>query len=430
MKFTAAGDALIQRRIHDTFEGLDELAPFIEKGDARFFNLETTLNYEGDAPGGQFSGGTYVRCNPECLDDMMMFGFNMTSFNNNHAFDFGHDGFIQTLDYVNESGIVHSGTGMNLDEAAAPRYLETKNGRVALIAVNTSFNPAMMAGIQGRRTPGRPGINGIRLDEHFTVTPEELEFIKSFATKTGINVSKEITRKEGYYPELADGEAEFGIYRFKAGEKTKRHLTPNKADMARLEKAIYEASMQADYIMVSIHSHQITGELKEQVPDFLEEICHAAIDMGANAVIGHGPHLLRPVEVYKDSPIFYCLGDFVLELYSIEFAPEDFYEKQGLTSSDTVHDLLKKRSANFTRGLMEEARMMQTVIPYWETEGGKLTKLEFLPVELVKDGNKSEEGLPRIAKDRAFMDYFAKISAPYGVEMEYDEKSGVYTCKW
>jgi poly-gamma-glutamate synthesis protein (capsule biosynthesis protein) len=288
----------------------------------------------------------------------------------------------------------------------------------------------MMAGIQGRRTPGRPGINGIRLDEHFTVTPEELEFIKSFATKTGINVSKEITRKEGYYPELADGEAEFGIYRFKAGEKTKRHLTPNKADMARLEKAIYEASMQADYIMVSIHSHQITGELKEQVPDFLEEICHAAIDMGANAVIGHGPHLLRPVEVYKDSPIFYCLGDFVLELYSIEFAPEDFYEKQGLTSSDTVHDLLKKRSANFTRGLMEEARMMQTVIPYWETNGGKLTKLEFLPVELVKDGNKSEEGLPRIARDRAFMDYFAKISAPYGVEMEYDEKSGVYTCKW
>ena len=120
----------------------------------------------------------------------------------------------------------------------------------------------------------------------------------------------------------------------------------------------------------------------------------------------------------------------MLELYSIEFAPEDFYEKQGLTSSDTVHDLLKKRSANFTRGLMEDPRMMQTVIPYWETEGGKLTKLEFLPVELVKNGNKSEEGLPRIAVNREFMDYFAKISEPYGVKMEYDKTTGVYTCKW
>jgi hypothetical protein len=58
MRFTAAGDAIIQRRIQDEFPGYDELAPFIEQGDARFFNLETTLNKEGGCHGSQFSRGT------------------------------------------------------------------------------------------------------------------------------------------------------------------------------------------------------------------------------------------------------------------------------------------------------------------------------------------------------------------------------------
>ena len=93
MKFTAAGDAIIQKRIYDGYEGINELAPFINQGDARFFNLETSLNYEGETCASQFSGGSYLRVNPEVLDDIKEFGFNMTSFNNNHALDFFYDGF-------------------------------------------------------------------------------------------------------------------------------------------------------------------------------------------------------------------------------------------------------------------------------------------------------------------------------------------------
>ena len=84
MKFTAAGDAIIQRRIHEDFPGYDELAPFINQGDAKFFNLETTLNREGDCPGAAISGGTYIRTEPEVLYDLMEFGFNMTTACNNH----------------------------------------------------------------------------------------------------------------------------------------------------------------------------------------------------------------------------------------------------------------------------------------------------------------------------------------------------------
>ena len=126
MKFTAAGDFIIQRRIPEDFEGYSELAPFILEGDASFFNLETTLNYEGECPSSQLSGGTYIRVEPEVLEDIKSFGFNMTTANNNHALDFSYEGLYATIDALNESGLVHAGLGMNLAEASAPKYLDTK----------------------------------------------------------------------------------------------------------------------------------------------------------------------------------------------------------------------------------------------------------------------------------------------------------------
>ena len=85
MKFTAVGDVIISRRIQEDFEGYSELAPIINEGDVKFFNLETTLNKKGECYASQASGGTWLRTNPEVLDDVKKFGFNVTSFNNNHA---------------------------------------------------------------------------------------------------------------------------------------------------------------------------------------------------------------------------------------------------------------------------------------------------------------------------------------------------------
>ena len=431
MKFTAVGDAIIQRRIQSDFEGYEELRPFIMQGDARFFNLETTLNYEGECPASQFSGGTYIRTVPEVLDDLKKFGFNMATANNNHALDFSYEGLERTRTSLDESGLVHAGIGRNLAEASAPRYLDTKNGRVALIAVNTSFHPPMMAGKQTERVKGRAGINGITIEEKLTLTRDELDFIRDLSHRIGVNVSREIVRKEGYYPPLADNEAEFGTLKFTLGDETKRTLVPNKSDMERLARAIREAKFGADQVMISVHSHQIDGQSKEDVPVFLSEIAHSCIDWGADAIIGHGPHLLRPIEIYKERPIFYSLGDFVNELYSVEIAPAEFFDSYGLDANkDTVYDLLKKRSHNFTVGLMEDKKMMETIIPLWETdEKGDLVSLKFLPVELGRKCKKSDEGLPRRAKDLSLVDRLAEMSKPYGVEMTVED-DGTVTCKW
>lgn len=429
MKFTAVGDMIIQKRIYEDYEGFTELAPFIKQGDARFFNLETTLNREGEACGSQFSGGTYLRTNPEVLDDIKRFGFNMTSFNNNHAMDFFYTGFACTLDAVSKSGLVHSGAGRNLAEASAPRYLETKNGRVALISVNSDFDPSMMAGEQSPRVPGRPGINGLRLEKYIELPKEELDHIRRIAKATNINAYKDIIRKEGYHPALEDEECELGDLKFTLGERPRHVMKIKEDDIARVEKAIYEAQLQADYIIVSVHSHQISGDAKENPAEFLKDFAHRCIDAGAHAIVGHGPHLLRPIEVYKDCPIFYSLGDFVLQLYSIELAPEDFFAKHGLTSSSTVHELLKKRSKNFTVGLMTDPRMFRSVIPCWETIGTKLTKLTLMPIEISMNGNKSENGLPHRSYNPEIAEYLAKMCEPYGTKMKL-EKDGLITCEW
>lgn len=429
MKFTAAGDAIIQKRIYEDYEGLNELAQFITQGDARFFNLETTLNYEGETCASQFSGGTYLRANPEVLDDVKKFGFNMTSFNNNHAMDFHYEGFFKTLENVKKSGLVHSGAGRNLAEASAPRYLETKNGRVALISVNSNFDPSMMAGAQSRRVQGRPGINGLRIEKHVELPKEDLEYIKKIAAMTNINAAKDIVRKEGYYAELAGDECELGELKFVLGDEPRYVMEVNEDDIKRVDEAIYEAQLQADYIMVSVHSHQISGDAKENPSQFLKDFAHHCIDVGAHAIIGHGPHLLRPIEVYKDCPIFYSLGDFILQLYDIELAPEDFFNKHGLTSSSTVHELLKKRSKNFSVGLMTDARMFRAVIPYWETDGTKLTKLTLMPIEMSMDGNKSAVGLPRRSYNPEIAEYLKKMCEPYGTRIILEE-NGLISCKW
>ena len=428
MKFTAVGDILVQKRLPQNYDGFEEIKAFIEQGDARFFNLETTLNYEGECFASQFSGGTYVRTNPEMYYDMLRYGFNMTSANNNHAFDFSYEGFAKTLETLNKSGITHAGIGNNLHQASAPAYLETPNGRVALISVSTSFNETMMAGVQSRRVIGRPGVNGLRITRKVVVPKDDFDTIKRVGDMCGINCSKMITRGEGYHPYLPDGVCEIGEQQFILGEDYGLIYEINPKDIERLKDSIREAELCADYTIVSVHHHQIEGMDKTTVPEFHKELMRNIIDWGADAVLGHGPHLLRAIEVYKDKPIFYSLGDFLIQLYDVALAPEDFYSQYGMSSDDSVIELLKKRSRDFTAGLMSQRVMREAVIPFWETDGKKLKSLKLMPIYESCGEGKHIEGLPQKAKDVAFMDKLAKMSKPYGVEIKQED--GLWACYW
>lgn len=63
----------------------------------------------------------------------------------------------------------------------------------------------------------------------------------------------------------------------------------------------------AELIVVEVH-WGIEGENYPQVSQV--ELAHSAIDMGANVVIGHHPHVLQGIEIYKESLIAYSMGNF------------------------------------------------------------------------------------------------------------------------
>src|SRR5207302_502157 len=75
--------------------------------------------------------------------------------------------------------------------------------------------------------------------------------------------------------------------------------------LAAFAEDISALRREADIVVASCH-----WGLGEEVLDYMREIAHAAIEAGADVVVGHGPHYSLPVEVYRGKPIFYGLGSF------------------------------------------------------------------------------------------------------------------------
>lgn len=417
MSFTAAGDMLVQRRLPKDYPGFAEIVSEIEKGDMRFFNLETTIhNYE--SYGSQYNGGSYLCAPPEVLDDAKRFGFNITSFANNHTLDFSYGGVEKTLENLRKAGIPSSGVGLNMQQASSPAYLDCESGRVALIGVTSSFNLAAMAGNASHSIIGRPGINGLRYSTTYYLEPKYAEVLKEISAATHMNARHEVIRAEGYLPPLPENVIEFDTLTFELGDKVDKKTAVHPGDMARIERSIYEAGLQADYIVVSIHCHEMKAAVKHEGPDFLEEFAHRCIDCGAHAVVGHGPHVIRALEVYKGRPIFYSLGDFVLQNENIPKQPADYFELYQLPTDATMRDLFKTRDAGFTRGLQTKREAFETFVPHWKMENGKLTKLTLLAVELGFGLPRSRSGWPAPAKNSSILEQLAELSVPYGTKFK------------
>ena len=411
MKITAVGDCALQKRLPKYYDGFEEVRDYIMQGDVRFFNLETTVCE--DCYPGKYSGGTWLRTEPEVLRDALDFGFNVTTPANNHCMDFSYEGFLQTLDNIKAVGLPSSGGGRTLAEATAPAYIDTPAGRAAVISCTSSYSYGAEAGEQSRDLRGRPGINPLRTEQVIYLPREEFDQLSAIADKVGLNDYNNILVKEGYRNPPKEGVLDFCKTEFRIGEP-KITYRMNQEDLDRIKTAIRDARFQADIVLISIHSHNCEKGDKEAVPDFLADFCHMCIDAGAHAVLGHGPHLLRPLEIYKGFPIFYSLGDFILHLENGKIIPDDYYRKYGLTPDAGVYEVFRKRTRDFTVGLQRQSVMMEAVIPFFEFEGGVLKELKLLPVELGLGKPHSQIGWPRVKWDGGILERYAEMSAPFG----------------
>ena len=81
-------------------------------------------------------------------------------------------------------------------------------------------------------------------------------------------------------------------------------------DWTTVKQEISQLAGKVDVLFVSVHAG---GEYRRQPERRKVEFCRAVIDAGADAVIGHHPHWIQPVEIYEGKPIFYSLGNFVFD---------------------------------------------------------------------------------------------------------------------
>ena len=87
-------------------------------------------------------------------------------------------------------------------------------------------------------------------------------------------------------------------------------------NLAQAKKIIEDARGQADWVVVNIHwgsEYQHNYSLGQQ------KIGRELIDSGADIIIGHHPHVVQGMEIYKKRPIFYSLGNFIFDQY---FSPD------------------------------------------------------------------------------------------------------------
>jgi len=274
MTITLAGQSMIRSDTRATAPSAVPVIQGLLKGDVVFTNFEAAVAEKGET----VHEGRGFLTPPEALDAMTTFGFNLLSLSGNHAFDLKVAGIQNTTREAGSRKIVHAGTGNNLAEAAAPAYLHTPKGTIALIA---SASGLIAPG--GSATADRPGVNELRI-------------------------------------EAGDKENEATVDLPGAPGNT-----PNPGDSQRILQSIRDARQHADLVIVYQHNHVFgnhsfttifTEGMQERLApnDWLKKWTHAEVDAGADIVVMHGAPLLHGVEIYHGKPIFYDLGNFIYNL--------------------------------------------------------------------------------------------------------------------
>ncbi len=396
------------------------LAALIGDADAALTNLEVLPNGFRGHPDHQ-SGGTHMGSRASVLDELIALGFNLFPAATNHVMDYGIAGLLATMAALDARGARYAGIGRNLAEARMPAYLDTDRGSVALIACASTFGTGWQASDQRPDMPGRPGLNPLRATTTSDVTPDQLAMLREIAEGLGVEQRRQELIRLGFAFPPDDPEVfPFFGNRFRAAGRHGTTAEANPADADAIATWVREARGRADLVIVSLHAHE-QGATKEDPAGFIQPFARRAIDAGAHVVVGHGPHLLRGMELYRGRPIFYSLGNFIAQDELIERFPSDAYARFQVAPAGTPHDITLARSGDDgRRGFGADARYCETIVPRLTWSGDTLAGIELAPVTLRQNDPFHRRGRPRLARGdeaESILDRFARLSAPFGVRL-------------
>ncbi|MDP2856790.1 MAG: CapA family protein [Bacillota bacterium] len=419
LKLVAAGDLLISRRLSLYNEPrYRAIIDAIRDADVSFANLEVLIhNFEGYPS--EHSGGNYMAMPPYVAGELKWAGFNLLSRANNHAGDYSAGGLAATSRHLDEAGLAHAGVGENLARARAPVYLEIQRARVAMLSISSTCPPGSRAGQQRPDLQGRPGANGLRHKAVYRVSSQTISHLRVASEELGWERYKREMVSRGVQAPEDDTRCELLGRVFVAHEKPGIHTTPDPQDTKAMVDGIRAARRQADFVLVSVHSHERDEDL--QMPaNFMQVFCRACVDAGADAIIGHGPHVLRGIEIYQGRPIFYSLGNFVYQSQTLDFLPADIFERFGLDELRSYPaDAFDARYNG--DGLRREPRWWQSLLVKCEYEASKLTAVSLIPVTLGRHAHRAQQGRPLLANDEEAMEILSRVqrlSEPFGTRIE------------
>jgi poly-gamma-glutamate synthesis protein (capsule biosynthesis protein) len=420
VSFALTGDSIITRKlsVYDEPSFL-RVINLIRGADVAFTNLEM-LFHDFEPYAMSASGGTYMRAEPALVKDLVWAGFDMVARANNHSGDYGVLGMNLTTKYVAEAGLLQAGVGQSLAEAREAKFLETARGRVALISVASTFPDHSRAGRTRGDMPARPGLNPLRFETVTTATPAHLASLQAMAAEINGGPAP-----AGPAPSTLN----FFGRRFTAGDTPGVTTVPNAEDLAEIAAVVRSAAGLADYTIVTIHAHE--GGRDRLVPaDFLVTFARAMVDAGADLFVGHGPHVLRGVEMYKGRPILYSLGDFIFQNETLMRLPSENYETYGLEADKHVNDFNDARYDFDKRSFPADPLIWEAVVAVPRFRGQELTELAFHPITLGHGQSRSVRGRPLFAEGslgQKILGDLVKLSAEMGTKITIRDGVGYVT---
>ncbi|RYE02075.1 MAG: CapA family protein [Sphingomonadales bacterium] len=421
-EFTLAGvgDLIYLRPMLATLEARSpDMLRLLRDADVTFGNFETSildLATTKAVPQAE-SGGTWMLGDPRVPAEVAKFGIDIVSHANNHATDWGVEGMAETGERLTAAGLVWAGTGKNMSAARAPRYLDTAKGRIALVSATSSFTPMSRASDPVGEVAGRGGANTIRTVRTTLVSPEQLTALEGIAAKS---------------PLRADGRKGDAVQlmgtRYAAGTADAKELsfsyrmTPGDVEANML--SIRQARQNGNFVIFSVHNHEPGNDFQDPA-DFAIDLARKAIDAGADVYMGHGPHQLRGIEIYKGKPIFYSLGNFAMMNNSLDAIPADMYDQFDTSpGAATVPELLQARN---TRSF-GNAVLYESVIATSHFSGGQLREIRLYPIDLGVEIKGADRGVPRTATRAHGQEILARLqrlSKPFGTDIRIENGVGV-----
>ena len=199
---------------------------------------------------------------------------------------------------------------------------------------------------------------------------------------------------------------------------------------------VRDAANRSEFVLVSLHCHEGTEDnwYSPRAASFIEDFERKAIDPGATMLVGHGPHMLRGIEIYKRRPIFYSLNGLLMEFEAGEhkMTPEMF-EAFGFSRDALPSDLQMSRAHDANGnpvGLHANPKFSRACVAICDCDtDGVAVKL--VPIDLGLGSQRATaRGLPAWAAPqfaRKVADEMTKLSEYYGTVIKCNDADGTLT---